>query len=289
MLAMASILISLIIPRGGHSCFILSTSGSGPALCIDACRNARLLTCNPRKFQTSYGSPWNKSGFASISSLFLSSTSSVDETPEKTLDDGEYTSEQVIKKSRFIGIAKHCESWDEAQMFIRGVRAEHPKARHVCFGFVSGSNPVQERCSDDGEPTGTAGPPILGGIKGEGLSDTVCAVVRYSGGIKLGAGGLIRAYGGTARLVLRVAPTQILIPKSTFRVALASAANMGQVYDAVNKFSATLGMESYGQKGEVEMTIVCDTAVYEVIRQKLRDSTRGEICFPDDIEDKDHL
>ena len=73
-----------------------------------------------------------------------------------------FEAEQTIKKSRFIGIAKHCTSWEEAQEFIKSIRNEHPKARHTCFGFVCGTNPVQERCSDDGEPTGTAGPPILG-------------------------------------------------------------------------------------------------------------------------------
>lgn len=72
-----------------------------------------------------------------------------------------YETEQIIKKSRFIGIAKQCTSWKDAQEFIDCIKAEHPKSRHVCFGFVCGVNPVTERCSDDGEPTGTAGVPIL--------------------------------------------------------------------------------------------------------------------------------
>lgn len=73
-----------------------------------------------------------------------------------SIDDegGYYEAEQVIKKSRFIGIAKHCSNWGAAQEFIQNVRQEHPKSRHVCFGFVCGTNPVTERCSDDGEPTG---------------------------------------------------------------------------------------------------------------------------------------
>lgn len=72
-----------------------------------------------------------------------------------------YEWEQTIKKSRFIGITKNCISWDDAQDFIAQINKDHPKSRHVCFGFVS-SNPQTERCSDDGEPTGTAGVPILG-------------------------------------------------------------------------------------------------------------------------------
>jgi putative IMPACT (imprinted ancient) family translation regulator len=79
-----------------------------------------------------------------------------------TLQSGSYWAELEIKKSRFLGYAQRTETWKEAQDYVATVRSEHPKARHVCFGFVAGVNPVQERCSDDGEPTGTAGVPILG-------------------------------------------------------------------------------------------------------------------------------
>jgi Uncharacterized protein family UPF0029 len=69
-----------------------------------------------------------------------------------------FSSEMLVKKSRFIGYAKHAKTWDEAQSFIQEIKVQHhPKARHVCFGFRGGTNPVTERCSDDGEPTGTAG------------------------------------------------------------------------------------------------------------------------------------
>lgn len=79
-----------------------------------------------------------------------------------TLEPGTHVSEMEVKKSRFIGYAQNVDSWKQAQEFIYWVRTEHPKSRHACFGFVAGVNPVQERCSDDGEPTGTAGAPILG-------------------------------------------------------------------------------------------------------------------------------
>lgn len=98
-----------------------------------------------------------------------------------TLAPGIHQAEMEVKKSRFIGYAQHAETWKEAQEFLSVVKQEHPKSRHIAFGFVAGCNPVQERCSDDGEPTGTAGLPVLGGIKGEDLSDVVCAVVRYFG------------------------------------------------------------------------------------------------------------
>lgn len=78
-----------------------------------------------------------------------------------TLQDGSYLAEMEVKKSRFLGYAQRAKTWDDAQNYVALVRSEHPKARHVCFGFLAGVNPVQERCSDDGEPTGTAGLPIL--------------------------------------------------------------------------------------------------------------------------------
>ena len=84
------------------------------------------------------------------------------DTERKTLAPGSHMAEMEVKKSRFLGYAKHVESWDEAQQYIEDVKSEHPKGRHWCYGFRCGVNPVQERCSDDGEPTGTAGLPILG-------------------------------------------------------------------------------------------------------------------------------
>jgi len=117
----------------------------------------------------------------------------------------------VVKKSRFIGIAKQCSTFEDAESFIADVKIEHPKSRHVVFGYV-GCN--TERSTDDGEPTGTAGSPVLSAVKGEGLSDTGCVVVKYFGGIKLGAGGLIRAYGGAAREVLRSAEKVAVVERT---------------------------------------------------------------------------
>jgi hypothetical protein len=90
-------------------------------------------------------------------SVFSSSTEAT-----RTLAPGSHMSEMEVKKSRFLGHAKHAENWAEAVAYIEEIKAEHPKARHWCYGFQCGVNPVSERCSDDGEPTGTAGLPILG-------------------------------------------------------------------------------------------------------------------------------
>mmetsp|Transcript_7654 Transcript_7654/g.13478 ORF Transcript_7654/g.13478 Transcript_7654/m.13478 type:complete len:150 (+) Transcript_7654:239-688(+) len=140
-----------------------------------------------------------------------------------------------------------------------------------------------ELCLDVGEPRGTAGVPILGAIKGEGLSDTICIVVRYSGGIKLGAGGLIRAYGGTGRLVLRTAPTEIHIPKSTIRLST-RAANSGAIYSLAAKYGGVTSGEIYNDWGELEVSITCDEVNGDRLKQGIVDhATRGGVMF---IQDK---
>lgn len=80
----------------------------------------------------------------------------------RTVGPGSHVSEIEIKRSRFLGHAKNVDSWEDAKQYIDEVKQTHPKARHWCFGFQCGTNPVTERSSDDGEPTGTAGAPIIG-------------------------------------------------------------------------------------------------------------------------------
>ncbi len=106
--------------------------------------------------------------------------------------------ETVIEKSRFLGFAAHTENEQEARAFLGELREKHPLATHVCFGYVADRTGNVQRFSDDGEPQGTAGMPILNAVKGKKLLETTVAVVRYFGGIKLGAGGLTRAYSNAA-------------------------------------------------------------------------------------------
>lgn len=101
-----------------------------------------------------------------------------------------------IKKSRFICHIKRVESEDEAQEFIDEIKKEHWKATHNCSAFTIGMNHEIQRANDDGEPSGTAGVPMLEIFLKRDLKNVAAVVTRYFGGIKLGAGGLIRAYGG---------------------------------------------------------------------------------------------
>ncbi|SNZ05095.1 uncharacterized protein, YigZ family [Terribacillus aidingensis] len=106
--------------------------------------------------------------------------------------------EIVIQKSRFIGHVKRVETEEEAIAFVQKIKKEHKDATHNCSAYMIGEHDLIQKASDDGEPSGTAGVPILEVLKKKGLKDTAVVVTRYFGGIKLGAGGLIRAYSGSA-------------------------------------------------------------------------------------------
>lgn len=110
--------------------------------------------------------------------------------------------ETIINKSRFIGYAMPVETEEEALDFIETIKTKHRDATHNVYAYVLGKDSNTQRFSDDGEPSGTAGIPVLEVIKKEGLRNTVVVVTRYFGGIKLGTGGLIRAYTKGAKIGL---------------------------------------------------------------------------------------
>ena len=116
-------------------------------------------------------------------------------------EDGQVQEE--IKKSRFICHAKRVYSEQEAHDFITAIKKEHYKATHNCSAFIIGERSEIKRTSDDGEPSGTAGVPMLGVLENHNLTNVCVVVTRYFGGIKLGAGGLIRAYAGSVALAVK--------------------------------------------------------------------------------------
>ena len=111
--------------------------------------------------------------------------------------------EEEIKKSRFICHVKRVETEEEAIDFINSIKKEHYKATHNCSAFILGEKSEIKRTSDDGEPSGTAGIPMLGVLESHQLTNLCVVVTRYFGGIKLGAGGLIRAYAGSVALAVK--------------------------------------------------------------------------------------
>lgn len=118
--------------------------------------------------------------------------------------------EDIIKKSRFIGVIAPSISEVEVMQVLRQLHAGHPSASHIAFAYrIKTDHGIIYRFHDAGEPTGTAGKPIYQHLEGKDLINVLVAVIRYFGGIKLGAGGLTRAYGGTAKLVI---DAQELVP-----------------------------------------------------------------------------
>ncbi len=113
---------------------------------------------------------------------------------------GSSTSTIEIKKSEFIASLKNVNTIEEAKEFIESISLKYPDARHNCYAYIVGAI---QRCSDDGEPSGTAGIPILNVLQHNEMQNIVCVVTRYFGGIKLGAGGLVRAYSKSVSNALK--------------------------------------------------------------------------------------
>lgn len=138
-------------------------------------------------------------------------------------------SETVIKRSRFIAVSYNIDGRDQVKGIIEKLKSEHPEARHVCYAFIADEKGDDFGYDDDGEPSGTAGKPIYSALAAAGVRKTLIAVVRYFGGIKLGAGGLTRAYRGSAAELIEKAGTV-----NAEKCAVYSVESDGAVYKTVS-------------------------------------------------------
>ncbi len=135
--------------------------------------------------------------------------------PYKTLRQ-EARDEVIINKSRFIGHACPCETEEEALAFLQRIRTKHKDATHNCYAYIIGRNAGMMRYSDDGEPGGTAGLPMMEVLKHQGVVNCCCVVTRYFGGVLLGAGGLVRAYTQGATIALSAAQVVVMEPSQQY-------------------------------------------------------------------------
>ncbi len=134
------------------------------------------------------------------------------------IPSGVETSEFTEKKSRFISLCMPAEDPEEIRRIIKDVRKEHPQSRHVVWAYILGDSRSLFGMSDDGEPHGTAGKPVLEVLKGSGMTNILILVIRYFGGIKLGTGGLVSAYTRSAKDVLeKIVPLE-KIARSRFKL-----------------------------------------------------------------------
>ncbi|NMM97098.1 MULTISPECIES: IMPACT family protein [Bifidobacterium] len=165
----------------------------------------------------------------------------------------------VEKKSEFIGDAAHVDDLDEALAFVASIREQHPKARHVAYAAVCGGadGRLSERMSDDGEPSGTAGKPILDVLKQSGTTDCVVAVTRYFGGILLGSGGLVRAYSSAASLALKSAQVARIMTARQYLVHL-EYPQLARFQQLLGQLGATQENESYTMNVQLTAVVPAD-------------------------------
>ena len=175
-----------------------------------------------------------------------------------------------IKHSRFVAHAAPIGSAEDALAFLQQVAV--PDATHNCWAYRHGNG---YRSSDDGEPAGTAGRPILAAIDGQGFDRAMVVVIRWYGGIKLGAGGLVRAYGGTAAECLRTAPRLPLVALTELTVQ-AAFEDLGALHAALAAHLAEKLDETFTASGvELHVRLPADQA--DPLKTRLRDATRDRI------------
>jgi uncharacterized YigZ family protein len=186
------------------------------------------------------------------------------------------SSELEIRKSRFIAHAIPVADRDAAMAELRRLREENPTATHVCWALLAGG---QSGMSDDGEPSGTAGRPILEVLRHHDLDGVLAAVVRYYGGVKLGAGGLVRAYTDAIARVLQDAPRVERIAKALLTVEI-SYPDEARVRRWIEQEGYTLADSGYEM--EVRLTVSMPVTAVAGARGALRDMTQGRAVFPEE-------
>ncbi|MBQ8342670.1 MAG: YigZ family protein [Clostridia bacterium] len=187
-----------------------------------------------------------------------------------------HESEKIIEKSRFITFSAHVESEEEARAFIAEIRSKHSLATHVCYAFVSDKTGHLQRFSDDGEPQGTAGVPILEALKAKKLFETAVAVVRYFGGVKLGAGGLVRAYSSSAAENLDGADIRLLEMCEEYTLTV-DYTGIDGVQKYLSSHTCTPLSTDYGEK--VSFTVAVKKAEGESFIRALVDYMQGRVSY----------
>lgn len=185
------------------------------------------------------------------------------------------SAELEIRKSRFIAYAIPVADRDAAMVELRRLREVHPAATHVCWALLAGGH---SGMSDDGEPSGTAGRPILEVLRHHDLDGVLAAVVRYYGGVKLGAGGLVRAYADSIARVLQDAPRIERIAQTLLTVEIG--------YPDEARVRRWIEQEDYaladsGYEMEVRLTIGMPVTALDAAREALRDMTQGRAVLHD--------
>lgn len=189
-------------------------------------------------------------------------------------------SEETIKKSRFITLLAHTDGVEAARAFVQQVRNEHPGARHHCWAWVAGApnDSQQLGFSDDGEPSGTAGKPMLAQLMGANIGEITAVVVRYYGGIMLGTGGLVKAYGGGVQQGLKQLTRTLKVPMKLFSLQC-DYAQLSDIERLLLRFEGKIAESHYLDR--ISLTLALPYGQIDGFRQNLSDFSRGALTlFP---------
>jgi uncharacterized YigZ family protein len=188
-----------------------------------------------------------------------------------------------VKGSRFIGMASPVSGQDDVEAFIVKMRKQYYDATHHCYAYRIGLEPkLIYRYYDDGEPSGTAGKPIFDVITGLKITDCVCMVIRYFGGIKLGTGGLGRAYSHCARETLQNADIIKKYRKAFYQIIF-SYEHIGSVMSVLSRFPCIMLNTEYGKKAAISLEI--RRKEWIPLKKELMNHTKGQIEFLTEMEE----
>ena len=190
-------------------------------------------------------------------------------------------SELTLKKSRFIGRVQPVADRAAAQKVIAALWAQHPTATHVCWALMAGGHSA---AVDDGEPSGTAGRPMLDVLRHQDLEGVLATVVRYYGGVNLGAGGLVRAYTDTVAQALLQAVKVPIVKMQALKCAVPYPLE-GRVRRELEAAGATLGEVHHGERVTLEFVLPAHAAPALVAR--LNDAGSGQVAWMDLTDDAD--
>lgn len=193
------------------------------------------------------------------------------------LTDGQ--SEQIINKSRFIGHIKPVSTKEEAEDFINAIRKEHRDATHNVPALVLGEKMEMQWASDDGEPQGTSGAPIVQMLVSKKISNVVVVVTRYFGGVKLGTGGLVRAYTGTAKLALETAGIAAVKEMVNMLISF-DYTYLGKIENM--SYTGDFSIRNIDYLDKINATIIVEPEKYEAVKNSIINTTSGSAKFISD-------
>ncbi|MDR3433372.1 MAG: IMPACT family protein [Rouxiella aceris] len=185
---------------------------------------------------------------------------------------------EEIKKSRFITLLEPTPGVEAAKAFVQLIKSRHPAARHHCWAYVAGppNDSQQLGFSDDGEPAGTAGKPILGQLMGSGIGEITAVVVRYYGGIKLGTGGLVRAYGNGVQLALASLPIKQKVPQAEFLLQC-DYGQIAMIETLLQQVGGSILQSEYGAAVDIRLSLPAYEAA-EIVN-RLYNLSRGSLVL----------